>query len=173
MKATFLVAVLAFLIVTTVVAQQEAAPICQVNGQRPPADAQCINWNNDADIAPPGVHYYTDRRIVTEIGSANFNEKKSVELRGALNYDNSDPGPYFKEDQGWNVASHMQITIEFVDRDDDKNIVGTISNPKFNEPITLKPGTKARVVVVYKPAKYGPRVVSMKKSTSSLRAYVY
>lgn len=171
MKATFLLAVIVFLMAATAAAQPEAAPVCQVNGERPPG-AVCINWNNPADIAPPGVHYFTDRRIVTDIGSAGFSDKKIIELRGALNYDNSDPGPYAKEDRKWSTACCMKIAIEFLDLLEG-NLVGTVTNPNVNEPIPFKPGTKARIVVVYKASPYGPRVVSMKRSNSSLRAYVY
>ncbi len=173
MKATFLLAVFAFLMVTTVVAQPEAAPVCEVNGQRPPG-AICIIWNSGIKRVPLQVEHYTaGQRLVTDIGSAKFDEKKSIELRGALAYNKTDPGPYFKEDQAWTPSSHMQISVEFLDLLED-NIVGTVANPNLNEPIPFKPGTKARVVVVYKIGnKYGPRIVSMDKSKSSLRAYVY
>lgn len=168
MKATFLLAVFAFLMVTTAVAQPEAAPVCEVNGQKPPAPAQCVNWR---DPAAGAVHYTPGNRITTDLGEAKFGEKKNIELRGVLTYDNSDPSPYAKEDRKWNTAAHMQISIEFLDLADGSLI--ETANPKINERIEFRPGTKAQVVVIYGRNPYGPRVVSMNKSKSSLRAYVY
>lgn len=168
MKAKFLLVLFAYLMVANVVAQQEAVPVCEVNGQRPTDGALCVNWR---DPAAGSVHYTPGNRITTDLGEVKFGEKKSIELRGALNYDNSDPGPFAKEDRKWNTGSHMKISIEFMDLSD-----GTLietATPKINERIEFRPGTRAQVVVIYGRNPYGPRVVSMNKSKSTLRAYVY